>query len=591
MQNSKNPGRLRRFLSYYKPYRRLFAADMFASVMVAALGLVLPLCVRYITNDILQSGIADVLSEILQIGALMMVIITAQTGFGMFQDYKGHDMGAKIERDVRGELFGYYQKLSFCFYDNRNTGELMSRLTNDLNGFSEVCHHVPEMILTTGIQVVGSVVILLKINWKLALVTFAVIPLMSLYSVVYYRRLQKQYKTNRESMANINEAAQENITGIRVVKSFANEDLEIRKFSEANSHFYKNRIGIYKSEALLYSGVQHFFTQLITVVIAVAGGFWIAGGTLDIASLLMFIMYAGYLTGPIPSLVSVIPFYQGGISGFVRVMEILDSPPDICDGENASALRVSGGCVAFDNVTFRYSGENEYVLRNMNLEVKSGETVAIVGRSGIGKSTLCSLVPRFYEVGGGAVRIDGTDVRDVTQLSLRSQIGVVNKETFLFTGTIMENILYGKPGEAREKAIEAAKKANAHDFITSLPDGYDTHIGQHGVKLSGGQRQRISIARVFLKDPPILIFDEATSALDYESERTVMESLKTLSRGRTTLIIAHRLSTVKNADRIVVLADGGIGEQGTHEALYAAGGEYARLYSVQEAYFPGSSMV
>lgn len=591
MQNSKNPGKLRRFLSYYKPYRRLFAADMFASVMVAALGLVLPLCVRYITNDILQSGIADVFSEILQMGALMMVIITAQTGFGMFQDYKGHDMGAKIERDVRGELFGYYQKLSFCFYDNHNTGELMSRLTNDLNGFSEVCHHVPEMILTTGIQVVGSVVILLSINWKLALVTFAVIPLMSLYSVVYYRRLQKQYKTNRESMANINEAAQENITGIRVVKSFANEDLEICKFSEANSHFYKNRIGIYKSEALLYSGVQHFFTQLITVVIAVAGGFWIAGGTLDIASLLMFIMYAGYLTGPIPSLVSVIPFYQGGISGFVRVMEILDSPPDICDGENASALRVSGGCVVFDNVTFRYSGENEYVLRNMNLEVKSGETVAIVGRSGIGKSTLCSLVPRFYEVGEGAVCIDGTDVRDVTQLSLRSQIGVVNQETFLFTGTIMENILYGKPGAAREKAIEAAKKANAHDFITSLPDGYDTHIGQHGVKLSGGQRQRISIARVFLKDPPILIFDEATSALDYESERTVMESLKTLSRGRTTLIIAHRLSTVKNADRIVVLADGGIGEQGTHEALYAAGGEYARLYSVQEAYFPGGSMV
>jgi ATP-binding cassette subfamily B protein len=485
MPASNKTTKLRKFISYYRPYLGLFAADMLSSLMVAALGLVLPLCVRHITNDILQSGNADVLSGILRVGALMLCIIAAKTGFGIFQDYKGHDLGARIERDIRKELFSHLQKLPLSFYDSRNTGELMSRLTNDLAGFSEVCHHVPEKILTTGIQFFGSIIILLIADWRLAMAVYAVMPVMAIYSVVYYRKLQKAYKENRERIADINAAAQESISGMRVVKSFASGDAEICKFTQANGRFYTSRVGICKSEALLYSAVEHFFTPLITVVIAVAGGFWISGGSLDIASLLMFILYAGYLTGPIPGLASVIPFYQSGISGFARVKEILDISPEISDKENAVQLEISKGHVRFVDVSFRYGNDSAYALRNVNLSVSSGETVAIVGRSGIGKTTLCSLVPRFYEVSNGSVLIDGINVKDATQDSLRRQIGVVSQETFLFSGTILDNILYGRPGASRAEAINAAKMANAHDFISEFPQGYDTDIGQGGVKLSG----------------------------------------------------------------------------------------------------------
>ena len=549
-----------RFLSYYKPYRGLFVVLMFASVVAAAMSLALPLCVRHITDNVLARGEYDVLPAILRTGALMIAIIIAQTCAGIFIDWRGHIMGAKIERGLRAELFAHYQKLPFSFYDGKNTGELMSRLTNDLFSISEVYHHVPAMALTYLIQLTGSVIILLHINWRLAVLIFAVLLLMAAYSIIFYKKLQLSYKKNQERMADVNAAALENLSGIRVVKSFANEDTEIKKFALQNNRFFRSRAEIYKSESLLLSVIEYFFTPLITVAIIVAGGIWISRGQLEISALLVFVMYTAYLTSPVPKLAELIPFFQDGFVGFVRFREIMDTAPGITDAENATELQVTRGRVTFENVTFSY-GESEDVLRNINLEVMPGETVAITGPSGIGKTTLCSLIPRLYDVTGGTIRIDGTDIRDVTLNSLRKQIGIVRQETFLFAGTVMENIMYGNPATTRDMAIEAAKRANAHEFIMQLPNGYATDIGQRGVKLSGGQQQRLSIARVFLKNPPILIFDEATSSLDMENEKAVMESLNALAEGRTAFIIAHRVSTVESADRVVELTDDGVVEK------------------------------
>jgi len=558
----------KKFISYYKPYKLLLTADLLAAMAYAALGLALPLCVRYITNDILQSGVSDVLPGILRVGGLMIGIILVMTACEFFYDYKGHDMGAKIERDLRSELFEHYQKMPFSFYDNRNTGELMSRLSNDLHSISEVYHHVPEQSLIYGIQVIGSIVILFIVDWRLALVVSAIMPVMVVYAVFFYIRLQKAYKENRERIADINDVVQESLSGIRMTKAFTGEDTEVKKFNFSNNRYYKSRSSIYKSEAKLYSVIGSFFTPLFIVAIAVAGGIWISGDSLSIANLLMFIMYAAYLTGPIPRLAGIVPFYQEGFTGYSRFVEIMEIKPEITDAPDSIELTQSKGHITFENVTFKYSEEYEYVLRDINLDVSPGETVAIVGRSGIGKTTLCSLIPRFYDVSEGKICIDGTDIRSVTQKSLRKQIGIVRQDTFLFSGTVMENILYGKPEATKEEAIAAAKHANAHTFIMELPNGYDTNIGQRGVKLSGGQQQRLSITRVFLKNPPIVIFDEATSALDYESEKAVMDSLKALTVQRTAFIIAHRHSTIKNADRIIVLGDEGITEQGTYEELY-----------------------
>ena len=542
-----------RFLSYYKQHRGLFAVLMFASIVTAAMSLALPLCVRHITDNILASGTHDVLPAILRTGALMAAIIIAQTLAGIFIDWRGHIMGAKIECSLRAELFAHYQKLPFSFYDGKNTGELMSRLTNDLFSISEVYHHVPAMALTYLIQLTGSIIILLHINWRLAILIFAVLLAMAAYSVVFYKKLQLSYKENQERMADVNAAAGENLSGIRVVKSFASEDTELKKFAVQNNRFLDSRAEIYKSESLLLSVVEYFFTPLIMVVIIVAGGIWIARGQLEISSLLVFVMYTAYLTSPVPKLAEMIPFFQSGFVGFVRFREIMDTVPDITDAEHATELQVTHGHVQFEHVTFRYSEGHDYVLRNVNLEAHPGETITIAGRSGIGKTTLCSLIPRFYEATSGTIRIDGVDVRDVTLSSLRRQIGIVRQETFLFAGTVLENIMYGNPNATEDMAIEAAKRANAHDFIMQLPDGYRADIGQRGVKLSGGQQQRLSIARVFLKNPPIVIFDEATSSLDTENEKIVMESLNALAKERTTFIITHRGSIAENADQIVNL--------------------------------------
>ncbi|MCL2670240.1 MAG: ABC transporter ATP-binding protein/permease [Syntrophaceae bacterium] len=579
MSSSKNPIKLGKFLSYYLPYKGLLLADLACSAFVAALALILPVFIRHITVNVLASGADGVFTQIMSTGAVMLAVIAAQTGFAVFYDYKGHDMGAKIERDMRRELFAKYQTLPFSFFDNQRTGELMSRLTNDLLNLAELYHHFPENLVIYGTQFAGSLVILLLINWKLTLVVCAFLPVMGIYSFVFYRKLDTAFRTSRERIADVNALAEENLSGIRVVKSFAAEEREIEKFSRENERFYAGRSSIYKHEALHYTVIEKFFTPLITVAIVMAGGLWIAHDVLAPADLLVFILYAAYLTGPVPKLAFMVEQFQDGMAGYRRFREIMEVTPGIRDAENAAELHVTQGRVTFDKVTFRYNEDREYVLRNIHLDVRPGETVAIVGRSGVGKTTLCSLIPRFYDAGEGEIRIDGARVCDVTLKSLRRQIGIVRQETFLFAGTVMENILYGNPGATAEAAVEAAKNANAHGFIVGLPDGYDTDIGQRGVKLSGGQQQRISIARVFLKNPPILIFDEATSSLDYESERAVMESLEKLAEGRTAFIIAHRLSTVRSADRIVVLTDDGIAQQGTHEALCRADGVYARLYN------------
>ncbi|MGF7143890.1 ATP-binding cassette subfamily B protein [Anaerotaenia torta] len=582
MTSSKKFQKIRKFLSYYAPYKGLLIADLVSSIFVAALALILPVCVRYITKDVMENGTENILTAILQTGALMLFIIVLQTGFAMFSDYKGHDMGAKIERDMRMELFGHFQKLSFRFYDSQKTGQLMSRLTNDLLNLTELYHHGPENLVIYGTQFIGSLIILLHINVRLTLVICLFLPVMGIYSFVFFGKLQKAYAKSRSCIAEVNRQAEENLSGIRAVKSFANEELEIRKFSEENSRFYQSRAAIYKNEALHYTVIETFFTQLITVAIIVAGGIWIAGAKLDVPDLLVFILYAAYLTSPVPKLAFMVQQYQEGISGYERFREIMELTLEIQDEENALEVQVKEGRVEFRSVTFRYSEGQDYVLRNISLDVQAGETVAIVGPSGIGKTTLCSLIPRFYDVLEGEICIDGINVRDMALHPLRQQIGIVRQETFLFAGTVMENILYGRPGATEAEAVEAAKKANAHEFIMELPNGYDTDIGQRGVKLSGGQQQRISIARVFLKNPPILIFDEATSALDYKSEKAVMDSLRTLAEGHTLFIIAHRLSTVRNADRIVVLTKEGIAEQGTHEQLYGRNGIYAKLYNAQE---------
>lgn len=573
--------KLKKFLSYYRPYKWLFTAIMISSLLVAVLALIMPILVRHITGSLLESGAEYVMNDIVRIGIAMLVIALVQTGFSIVHDYRGHDIGAKIQRDMRKELFGHYQKLPLSFYDNQKIGHLMSRLSNDLYDLSEMLHHTPENIMMYGTQFLGSLIVLFVINWQLTLILCIPLLLMVMYTFPFYHKLRKVHKENRAIMDNVNDYIQENLSGIRVVKSFASEQEEMAKFNQENERHYQSLRKISKYDGFNYSPIQFFFQPLITITIVIVGSIWIYLGHLNMPDLLIFIMFANYLTAPLPNLAFMVDQAQTGFISYNRFREIMDIVPEIQDAEGAVDLKVVNGEICFNKVTFRYQNEGENVLRHIDLNIKSGETVAIVGRSGIGKTTLCSLIPRFYDVNEGTITIDGMDIRHVTQESLRKQIGIVRQETFLFAGTVMENILYGKQDATEAEAIEAAKKANAHDFIMGLPEGYHTEIGQRGVRLSGGQQQRISIARVFLKNPPILIFDEATSALDYENEQIVMESLRKLTEGRTTFIIAHRLSTVSKADRILVIEDGSIVEEGTHEALCEKNGEYAKLYQLQ----------
>ncbi len=575
----KNMGKWQRFFSYYKPYKGLFFADMFFAIMGAAVTLVIPLIIRYITGTVIFYEADEALKIILKLALLMVGLVLLEAYCNFFIAYQGHIMGAKMEYDMRNEIFAHYQRLSFNFFDDQKVGQLMSRVTNDLFEIAELFHHGPEDIVISIIKFIGSFAILASINIKLTLVAFAIIPFMFVYAYYFNKKMKAAFKRNRAKIADINATIEDNLSGIRVVKSFANEEAEMEKFREGNSHFVETKKNSYLYMGGFHSGLGAFMT-LINIIVIVAGAVFITKGIVDVTVLITFLLYVNNFTEPVKKLINFTETFQNGVSGYERFLEIMSIEPAIKDKENAVGKSDFRGDVTFRDVSFRYNDKNEYVLNHVSLDVKAGEYVALVGSSGAGKTTLCSLIPRFYDVTDGSICVDGVDVRDLKLKCLRNNIGIVQQDVYLFAGSIIENIRYGRPGASDEEVYEAAKKANAHEFIMSLPEGYDTDIGQRGIKLSGGQKQRLSIARVFLKNPPILIFDEATSALDNESEKVVQESLETLAADRTTFVIAHRLSTIRNAERILVLTEDGIAESGTHKELMEKRGVYYNLYNI-----------
>ena len=573
-------GKWKKFFSYYKPYKKLFAADMFFACLAAAITLIIPLIIRYITNDVIYRSSDESLHTIFILSGVMLILIFIEFFSNFFITNYGHIMGAKMEYDMRNEIFGHYQKLSFSFFDNQKVGQLMSRVTNDLFEISELFHHGPEDLVISIIKLIGSFIILLTINWRLALTAFAIVPVMLIYAFYFNVQMKRIFLKNRARIADINAQIEDNLSGIRVVKSFANEEIEMDKFRAGNNNFLESKKENYKYMGLYHSGLTAF-TTLITVIVIASGAVFITKSIISITDLITFLLYINNFTEPIKKLINFTEQFQNGVSGYTRFLEMLSINPDIVDKPDARELINAKGDILFKNVSFHYEDHTEMVLSNLNLHVRPGEYVALVGTSGVGKSTLCSLIPRFYEVSDGQILIDGTDIRNFTLKSLRNNIGIVQQDVYLFTGSVMDNIRYGRPDATEAEIVAAAQNANAHDFIMSLPDGYDTYIGQRGIKLSGGQKQRLSIARVFLKNPPILIFDEATSALDNESEKVVQESLEKLARNRTTFVIAHRLSTIRNAEKILVLTEDGIAESGSHEQLLNKGGIYADLYNLQ----------
>lgn len=550
---------------------------MFFATLSAAVALTIPLVVRYVTSTLIYLPADEIIRQITYIGIGLVVLLAIDCYSRFFIGNYGHVMGAKMEYDMRAELFGHMQKLSFSFYDDAKVGQLMSRITSDLFDITELLHHGPENIILSVLKIAGAFVILVNINGWLALAAFAVLPFMFAFAFLLNKKMRRAFRNNRIKIADINAQIEDNLSGIRVVKSFANEDIENEKFRVGNDGFLAAKKNSYHYMGSFQAGVG-VFTTLIQVSVILVGTVLIAYGRVDMTDLVTFLLYIGVFTDPIRTLVDFTEQFQNGYTGFERFQEIMNIRPDIEDAPDATPIGMVKGEIEFDNVSFQYKDNQENVLNHINLKVPAGAYMALVGSSGAGKTTLCSLIPRFYDVTGGRIMIDGKDIRSVTLKSLRDQIGMVQQDVYLFAGTIFENIQYGKPGATREEVIEAAKNANAHEFIMAFPDGYDTDIGQRGIKLSGGQKQRLSIARVFLKNPPILIFDEATSALDNESEKVVQDSLEKLAKNRTTFVIAHRLTTIQNAEKILVLTEDGIAESGTHEELLAQGGLYEKLY-------------
>lgn len=576
--------RLRKFVGYYRPYLPLLMAVLASAILVAATAIALPLCASYMTMRLPELAQTDTaMIQILGMGGLMLVVWVIQALATYFVDYQGHVMGARIEADVRKELFEHCLKLSVSFFDRQRVGQLMSRISNDSLWLGELFHHGPEDLAIGLLKFIGAMVVLVIIDPVLAGLILLLLPLAVLYARHFNARMHVALRTSKERIAAVNERVEDALGGVRVVQSFANEAEEVRRFEIENQKFFDSRRSGYRSEAMLWSGMDGF-AQLVTIMVIVGGAMRILYADLTVGDMLTFLLCVGVLVDPVKRLDNFIRLWQEGATGFVRAMELLEEQPEIADRPDAVDIGVVRGAIGFRNVGFGYGGGQAPVFQNLSLDIKAGEFVALVGASGVGKSTLCALIPRFYEVSSGAVTIDGRDVRDVTLASLRRSLGVVQQDVYLFSGTVEDNLRYGRPGADMAEVVAAAKAANAHDFIMAMPKGYQTDIGQRGVKLSGGQKQRLTIARAFLKDPAVLIFDEATSALDNESERAVQQALLTLAKGRTTLVIAHRLSTVRHADRILVLTPEGIGEEGTHDALMAADGLYAGLHRVSAGF-------
>lgn len=567
----------KRLVGYYRPYRVLFFADLLFAVLGAGVSLGIPLIVRYITTNVIILPGNEALQIIAKLGAVMLAMVALECYCNFFIAYYGHIMGAKIEHDMRNEIFEHYQKLSFTFFDNQKVGQLLSRVTTDLFDISELLHHGPEDVVISVIKFVGSFVILSQINLTLTLITFAFVPVIAIYAFVLNKKMKVAFKTNRARIADINSQIEDSLSGVRAVKSFGNETIEMEKFRSGNERFVESKRRSYWYMGWYNSGLGAL-TTLVSIVVLIAGTALITTQRMAVADLVTFLLYINNFTEPVKKLINFTEQFQNGYTGYERFLEIMDVEPDITDAEDAVSVDTVKGEIEFDDVSFKYEAKQDSVLSHINLKVDAGEYVAIVGSSGGGKTTLCSLIPRFYDVDAGKILLDGQDIRKIKLKDLRRQIGIVQQDVYLFAENIMENIRYGRPDATDEEVIRAAKLANADTFISQLPDGYLTDIGQRGVKLSGGQKQRLSIARVFLKNPAILIFDEATSALDNESEKIVQDSMEQLAKGRTTFVIAHRLSTIRNAGRILVLTANGIEEEGTHEELLAKGGAYAKLY-------------
>ncbi len=569
--------KLKKLFAYYGPYKSLFYSDMFFAILGAAVTLIIPLVVRYITNEVVYFEADEARRSILFLGILMVALVLLEIFCNFYIAYFGHIMGAKMEADMRRDIFGHYQKLTFAFYDNQKVGHLLSRITSDLFDISELLHHGPEDLVISVIKIIGSFAILLAVNVRLAFVAFAFIPVMAVFAFIFNGKMRKAFKRNREKIAEINSQIEDSLSGIRVVKSFANEKEEMKKFKRGNDNFVAAKKISYKYMGIYHSGLGAMST-LITVVVLVVGVVMMLSGTVALTDLITFLLYIANFTDPVKKLVAFTEQFQNGYTGFERLLEILSIAPDIEDKPDAVSVGQMRGEIEFRDVSFRYDDQNDRVLNHINLKVDAGDYMALVGPSGVGKTTLCSLIPRFYDVSSGSITVDGIDIRDIKLDDLRNNVGIVQQDVYLFAGTILDNIRYGRMDATDEEVVRAAKNANAHDFIMSFPQGYHTDIGQRGVKLSGGQKQRLSIARVFLKNPPILIFDEATSALDNESEQVVQKSLEGLAKERTTFVIAHRLTTIQNAQKILVLTEDGIAEEGTHEELLLKKGIYEALY-------------